>query len=72
MLPTILLVVGNVVAILGGIYILLDRFRKWVRELVAEPVSRLEVLLTQHDLAIKRNEREIRRVNARIDKVWST
>lgn len=72
MFPTILLVVGNVIAILGGFWILLDRFRKWVRALVAEPVSRLEVLLTAHDLAIKRNEREIRRAHARIDKVWST
>lgn len=72
MFPTILLVVGNVVAILGGIYILLDRFRKWVRTLVAEPVSRVEVLLTQHDLAIKRNEREISRLHNRLDKIWST
>lgn len=69
--PTILLVVGNVVAILGGFFILLDRFRKWVRTLVAEPVSRIEVLLTQHELAIKRNERDIRRVISRLDTVGS-
>jgi hypothetical protein len=70
-LPTILAIVGNAVVILGGTWVLLDRFRKWVRQLVAEPVERVEAKLAQHDHAIKRNERRIGEAHHRIDLIRS-
>lgn len=67
--PTIVTIVGNLVALAGGLWFFADRFRRWIDRKVAEPVSRIEIKVDQQDSTILELSKRVDSAHERIDQI---
>lgn len=65
---TLITIIGNVVAISGGLWLIADRFRRWIDKKVAEPVSRIETKVDQQAHEIKRVRARAEEAHKRLDR----
>lgn len=65
--PTVVTIVGNVIAIIAGLWFFADRFRRWVETKVAEPVRRIENKVDSQDSTIQDLTKRVDSAHERID-----
>lgn len=59
----------NALAILTGLGIIADRFRRWIEKKVAEPVGRIETKVDDHDARITELKERVEKAHERIDMI---
>jgi hypothetical protein len=64
---TVVTIVGNLVALSGGLWFFADRFRRWIDKKVAEPVERIEHKVDQQDSTIQDLTKRVDLAHSRID-----
>jgi hypothetical protein len=67
--PTVITIVGNLVALTAGLFFFADRFRRWIDRKVAEPVSRIETKVGQQDSTILELSKRVDSAHERIDQI---